>query len=166
MKPLRNFPIFRKQTERTQDEKTASMGRNAAQKVTKAAKNCTANEEPWLYRLVDSPRDPHQRLFQSRTGQAPERTAYRGACAVKVIEDVQDKYGNYCIIFKSTNLKLIYEWLHTHYSGNGFKFAIVIDLSIDYDYEEPTETLVYFLDEITEEVLDYAGLKLANADET
>ena len=53
-----------------------------------------------------------------------------------------------------------------HYSGNGFKFAIVIDLSIDYDYEEPTETLVYFLDEITEEVLDYAGLKLANADET
>ena len=55
-------------------------------------------------------------------------------------------------------------WLHTHYSGNGFKFAIVIDLSVDYDYEEPTETLVYFLDEITEEVLDYAGLKLANED--
>ena len=166
MKPFRNFPIFRKQTERTQDEKTASMGRNAAQKVTKATKNCTANEEPWLYRLVDPPRDPHQRLFQSRAGQAPERAAYGGACAVKVIEDVQDKYGNYCIIFKSTNLRLIYDWLHTHYSGNGFKFAIVIDLSIDYDYEEPTETLVYFLDEITEEVLDYAGLKLANADET
>ena len=121
------------------------MGRNAAQKVTKATKNCTANEEPWLYRLVDPPRDPQQRLL---------------------IEDVQDKYGNYCIIFKSTNLRLIYDWLHTHYSGNGFKFAIVIDLSIDYDYEEPTETLVYFLDEITEEVLDYAGLKLANADET
>ena len=51
---------------------------------------------------------------------------------MKVIEDVQDKYGNYCIIFKSTNLRLIYDWLHTHYSGNGFKFAIVIDLSIDY----------------------------------
>ena len=44
---------------------------------------------------------------------------------MKVIEDVQDKYGNYCIIFKSTNLRLIYDWLHTHYSGNGFKFAIV-----------------------------------------
>ena len=99
MKPLRNFPIFRKQTERTQDEKTASMGRNAAQKVTKATKNCTANEEPWLYRLVDPPRDPQQRLFQSRAGQAPERAAYGGACAVKVIEYVQDKYGNYCIIF-------------------------------------------------------------------
>ena len=68
---------------------------------------------------------------------------------MKVIEDVQDKYGNYCIIFKSTNLKAIHEWLHTHYSGNGFKFAIVIDLSID---------------EITEEVMDYAGLKLANED--
>lgn len=85
---------------------------------------------------------------------------------MKVIEDVQDKYGNYCIIFKSTNLKAIHDWLYTHYSGNGFKFAIVIDLSIDYDYEEPTETLVYFLDEITEEVLDYAGLKLTNADAT
>ncbi len=96
--------------------------------------------------------------------QAPAGAVYGGECAVKVIEDVQDKYGNYCIIFKSTNLRLIYDWLHTHYSGNGFKFAIVIDLSIDYDYEEPTETLVYFLDEITEEVLDYAGLKLANED--
>lgn len=85
---------------------------------------------------------------------------------MKVIEDVQDKHGNYCIIFKSTNLKQINEWLYNHYGGNGFKFAIVIDLSIDCDYEEPTETLVYFLDEITEEVLDYAGLKLANEDET
>lgn len=85
---------------------------------------------------------------------------------MKVIEDVQDKHGNYCIIFKSTNLRLIYDWLYNHYGGNGFKFAIVIDLSIDCDYEEPTETLVYFLDEITEEVLDYAGLKLANEDET
>ena len=28
---------------------------------------------------------------------------------MKVIEDVQDKYGNYCIIFKSTNLRLIYD---------------------------------------------------------
>ena len=51
MKPLRNSPIFRKQTERTQDEKTASMGRNAAQKVTKTAKNRAANEELRLYRL-------------------------------------------------------------------------------------------------------------------
>lgn len=33
---------------------------------------------------------------------------------MKVIEDVQDKHGNYCIIFKSTNLRLIYDWLHTH----------------------------------------------------
>lgn len=32
---------------------------------------------------------------------------------MKVIEDVQDKHGNYCIIFKSTNLRLIYDWLHT-----------------------------------------------------
>ena len=166
MKPLRNSPIFRKQTERTQDEKTASMGRNAAQKVTKTAKNRAANEELRLYRLGDPPRDPHQRLFQNRTGQAPERAAYGGKCAVKVIEDVQDKYGNYCIIFNSTNLRLIYDWLHTHYSGNGFKFAIVIDLSIDCDYETPTETVVYFLDAITEEVLDYAGFKLANTDAT
>ena len=63
---------------------------------------------------------------------------------MKVIEDTQDKYGNYCIIFKSTNLKQINEWLYSHYSGNGFKFAIVIDVSTDGDYEELTETYVYF----------------------
>lgn len=84
---------------------------------------------------------------------------------MKVIEDTQDKYGNYCIIFKSTNLKAIHEWLYNHYAGDGFKFAIVIDLSIDCDYEEPTETFVYFLDEITKEVINYAGLKLADENE-
>ena len=83
---------------------------------------------------------------------------------MKVIEDTQDKYGNYCIIFKSTNLKQINEWLYSHYSGNGFKFAIVIDVSTDGDYEELTETYVYFLDEITEELLDYAGLKADKED--
>ena len=62
---------------------------------------------------------------------------------MKVIEDVQDKYGNYCIIFKSTNLRLI--------SSGKVQIA---------------ETVVYFLDAITEEVLDYAGFKLANTDET
>lgn len=83
---------------------------------------------------------------------------------MKVIEDTQDKYGNYCIIFKSTNLKQINEWLYSHYSGNGFKFAIVIDMGTDGDYEELTETYVYFLDEITEELLDYAGLKAVKED--
>lgn len=81
---------------------------------------------------------------------------------MKVIEDTKDKYGTYCIIFKSTNLKKINEWLYNHYGGCGYKFAIVIDVSLESDYEEPTETYVYFFDEITEELLDYTGLKLAN----
>ena len=83
---------------------------------------------------------------------------------MKVIEDTQDKYGNYCIIFKSTNLKQINEWLYNRYGGNGFKFAIVIDVSTDGDYEVLPETYVYFLDEITEELLDYAGLKAVKED--
>ena len=60
MKPLQNSPIFRKQTERTQDEKTASMGRNAAQKVTKTAKNRAANE--WtIVNKVDRRREKNQK---------------------------------------------------------------------------------------------------------
>ncbi|CDE30502.1 unknown [Ruminococcus sp. CAG:403] len=40
----------------------------------------------------------------------------------------------------------------------------MIDVSTDGDYEELTETYVYFLDEITEELLDYAGLKAVKED--
>ena len=57
-----------------------------------------------------------RRVEEAEHKRSAARTAYEH---VKVIEDVQDKHGNYCIIFKSTNLRLIYDWLHTHYSGNG-----------------------------------------------
>ena len=40
---------------------------------------------------------------------------------MKVIEDVQDKHGNYCIIFKSTNLRLIYIRINCASEGTMFK---------------------------------------------
>lgn len=78
---------------------------------------------------------------------------------MKVIEDTKDKYGNYCIIFKSTNLKQINEWLYNHYGGEGYKFAIVIDVSTEADFEPLAETHAYFLNDLLEEVVDYIGIK-------
>ena len=50
---------------------------------------------------------------------------------MKVIEDKQDRFGNFPIWFNSHNLKDISEWLYYHY--NGFKFAIIIDVSKEVD---------------------------------
>lgn len=74
---------------------------------------------------------------------------------MKVIEEKKDRFGRYCLWFYSYNLKDIYEWLFTHYSG--YKFAIVLDVMSD-EYEPLDKPLpVYFLDEISEEVKAYEG---------
>lgn len=53
---------------------------------------------------------------------------------MKVIQDVADRFGKYPIIFKGRNIKLedIHQWLFEHYQG--YKFAIVIDETVD-EYE-------------------------------
>lgn len=75
---------------------------------------------------------------------------------MKVIQDVADRFGRYPIIFKGKNVKLedIHNWLFSHFQG--YKFAIVIDETID-EFEEQFTKLVYvyFLDEIKEELEDY-----------
>lgn len=75
---------------------------------------------------------------------------------MKVIQDVTDRFGNYPIIFKGRNIKLkdIHQWLFEHYQG--YKFAIVIDETVDEFEEQFTESVyVYFLDEIKEELEAY-----------
>lgn len=54
---------------------------------------------------------------------------------MKVIQDVTDRFGRYPIIFKGKNVKLedIHNWLFSHYQG--YKFAIVIDETVD-EFEE------------------------------
>lgn len=78
---------------------------------------------------------------------------------MKVIEDKQDRFGNFPIWFNSHNLKDISEWLYYHY--NGFKFAIIIDVSkeVDGDVLEKPQP-VYFMGDIAEEVAQEAGKKL------
>ena len=75
---------------------------------------------------------------------------------MKVIQDVTDRFGRYPIIFKGRNIKLedIHQWLFEHYQG--YKFAIVIDETVD-EFEEQFTKLVYvyFLDEIKEELEAY-----------
>ena len=61
---------------------------------------------------------------------------------MKVIQDVTDRFGRYPIIFKGKNVKLedIHDWLFSHYQG--YKFAIVIDETVD-EFEEQFTKLVY-----------------------
>ena len=83
---------------------------------------------------------------------------------MKVIEDKQDRFGNFPIWFNSYNLKDISEWLYSRY--NGFKFAIVIDVSKDSDGDVLEKPLpVYFLDDIAEEVAQEADKKLVDKKE-
>lgn len=75
---------------------------------------------------------------------------------MKVIEETQDRFGKYPIIFKGRNIKFedIHQWLFEHYQG--YKFAIVIDETVDEFEEQFTKSVyVYFLDEIKEELEDY-----------
>lgn len=75
---------------------------------------------------------------------------------MKVIEETQDRFGRYPIIFKGKNVKLedIHDWLFSHYQG--YKFAIVIDETVDEYEEQFTKSVyVYFLDEIKEELEAY-----------
>jgi len=83
---------------------------------------------------------------------------------MKVIEDKQDRFGNFPIWFNSYNLKDISEWLYSRY--NGFKFAIVIDVSKDSDGDVLEKPLpVYFLGDIAEEVAQEVDKKLVDKKE-
>lgn len=83
---------------------------------------------------------------------------------MKVIEDKQDRFGNFPIWFNSYNLKDISEWLYSRY--NGFKFAIVIDVSKDGDGDVLEKPLpVYFMGDIAEEVAQEADKKLVDKKE-
>lgn len=76
---------------------------------------------------------------------------------MKVETEVKDRFGRYCHRFDTTDLKKIYEWLWNEYGGDGYKFAIVIDVSLDVDFEPQKQTYVYFLDEIEDELKAYKG---------
>lgn len=81
---------------------------------------------------------------------------------MKVFEDEKaDRFGNYPIWIsgKDANPQKIYEELYSRYGGQGYKFAIIFDCSME-EWEEPEkETPVYFLDDILDELIYYCGIE-------
>lgn len=81
---------------------------------------------------------------------------------MKIIEsEREDRYGNYPIWIKGSDAtpQKIQDELFRRYGGQGYKFAIVFDVSKD-EWEEPEKkTAVYFLDEILDELIAYCGVK-------
>ena len=76
--------------------------------------------------------------------------------------DEKDVYGQWAMFRiwgKNANPQKIHEELYRRYGGQGYKFAIVFDCSADEWEEQEKETLVYTLDCILDEVINYCGLK-------
>ena len=74
---------------------------------------------------------------------------------MKVLEDETDGYGRSMFVFSGVkNIDEVYTWLQQHYSG--YKFGMVFDCTGD-EFQEPDRKFyVYFLDELTEEVMAYS----------
>lgn len=78
---------------------------------------------------------------------------------MKVNTEYQDRYGRYPMhVTGMKNLKELHEYLFNNYQG--FKFAIVFDETHDEFEELEPGILVYFLDEIAEEVAAYADCEI------
>ena len=73
---------------------------------------------------------------------------------MKVVEE-EDRYGRSLLIFSGVkSIDEVYFWLQTHYSG--YKFGMVFDCTRDELQEPDRKFYVYFLDELTEEVMAYS----------
>ena len=74
---------------------------------------------------------------------------------MKVFEDETDRYGRSMFVFSGVkNIDEVYTWLQQHYSG--YKFGMVFDCTRDELQEPDRKFYVYFLDELTEEVMAYS----------
>ena len=74
---------------------------------------------------------------------------------MKVLEDETDRYGRSMFVFSGVkNIDEVYTWLQQHYSG--YKFGMVFDCTRDELQEPDRKFYVYFLDELTEEIMAYS----------
>ncbi len=74
---------------------------------------------------------------------------------MKVLEDETDRYGRSMFVFSGVkNIDEVYTWLQQRYSG--YKFGMVFDCTRDELQEPDRKFYVYFLDELTEEVMAYS----------
>lgn len=66
----------------------------------------------------------------------------------------QDLYGRYYIQFSAVKkIQDVYDWLFNHYWG--YKFGVVIDTTKSECENVGNSLYVYFLDELTDEVMSY-----------
>lgn len=71
-------------------------------------------------------------------------------------EEHEDRHGRYPLVFTGfKKLEEIHDYLFKHYYG--YKFAIVFDETHDEWEPYGSEARVYFLDEVLEEAMLYAG---------
>lgn len=74
---------------------------------------------------------------------------------MKVLEEGKDGYGRDMFVFSGVkSVDEVYTWLQQHYSG--YKFGMVFDCTHDELQEPDRKFYVYFLDELTEEVMAYS----------
>lgn len=74
---------------------------------------------------------------------------------MKVDMEAKDRFGRFCYKFDTTDIRKIHEWLWRNQGGEGYKFAIVLDVALDVDFVPEKCTYVYFLDEIEDELRAY-----------
>lgn len=79
-------------------------------------------------------------------------------------EERKDSYGGAPSIWvkpKRCSLQKIFDYLFKHYWG--YKFVFIFDCTHDYWEEMDKEEPVYFMDEILEELINYAGADVVRA---
>lgn len=62
----------------------------------------------------------------------------------------------------SKDIRDLYDWLYQHYGGQGYKFVLVFDVSGDEYCPPPKNMPIYMMDDIMDEFLEYADLKLVD----
>lgn len=82
---------------------------------------------------------------------------------MKVNTDCTDRFGRSYMTFSGAkSIDEVYLWLQMHYDG--YKFGIVFDCTTS-ELQEPDKNFyVYFLDELTEEVMQYSDFYKVDRD--
>lgn len=83
---------------------------------------------------------------------------------MKVNTDCTDRFGRSYMTFSGyKSIDDVYLWLNMN-GYSGYKFGIVLDCTFDEMHESDKNLYVYFLDELTEEVMNYSDFVKVDRD--
>lgn len=83
---------------------------------------------------------------------------------MKVTENLIDRFGrDYTAFSGYKSIDDVYQWLYLN-GYSGYKFGIVIDCTPEEMHDPDRKLYVYFLDELTEEVMHYSDFYKADKD--